>query len=196
MTDITPDAQFDNFFALFEQPVQFAVNQERLDQQLRLLQKRYHPDNLVADSKNTADSAQAKQQSEQASALINQAYQTLRDPDSRASYLLDIAGQAQNLEHSIADLDFLEDAMQMRMDLDDAIEGKELAVLKQLNPQITVRLNKQSERFDSAYQSQDWQTAIDATQKLKFLVKLDADVTTGLDEVASAEHLDDDDLYV
>ncbi|WP_457857184.1 Fe-S protein assembly co-chaperone HscB [Psychrobacter pulmonis] len=196
MTDITPDAQFDNFFALFEQPVQFAVDQERLDQQLRLLQKRYHPDNLVADSKNVADSAQAKQQSEQASALINQAYQTLRDPDSRASYLLDIAGQAQNLEHSIADLDFLEDAMQMRMDLDDAIEGKELAVLKQLNPQITVRLNKQSERFDSAYQSQDWQTAIDATQKLKFLVKLDADVTTGLDEVASAEHLNDDDLYV
>ena len=196
MTDITPDAQFDNFFALFEQPVQFAVNQEHLDQQLRLLQKRYHPDNLVADSKNVADSAQAKQQSEQASALINQAYQTLRDPDSRASYLLDIAGQAQNLEHSIADLDFLEDAMQMRMDLDDAIEGKELAVLKQLNPQITVRLNKQSERFDSAYQSQDWQTAIDATQKLKFLVKLDADVTTGLDEVASAEHLNDDDLYV
>ena len=195
MTDITPDAQFDNFFALFEQPVQFAVNQERLDQQLRLLQKRYHPDTLVADSKNVADSAQAKQQSEQASALINQAYQTLRDPDSRASYLLDIAGQAQNLEHSIADLDFLEDAMQMRMDLDDAIEGKELAVLKQLNPQITVRLNKQSERFDSAYQSQDWQTAIDATQKLKFLVKLDADVTTGLDEVASAEHLNDDDLY-
>ena len=196
MTDITPDAQFDNFFALFEQPVQFAVNQERLDQQLRLLQKRYHPDNLVADTKNAADSAQAKQQSEQASALINQAYQTLRDPDSRASYLLDIAGQAQNLEHSIADLDFLEDAMQMRMDLDDAIEGKELAVLKQLNPQITVRLNKQSERFDSAYQNQDWQTAIDATQKLKFLVKLDADVTTGLDEVASAEHLNDDDLYV
>lgn len=196
MTDITPDAQFDNFFALFEQPVQFAVDQERLDQQLRLLQKRYHPDNLVADSKNTADSAQAKQQSEQASALINQAYQTLRDPDSRASYLLDIAGQAQNLEHSIADLDFLEDAMQMRMDLDDAIEGKELAALKQLHPQITERLNKQSERFNSAYQSQDWQTAIDATQKLKFLVKLDADVTTGLDEVASAEHLDDDDLYV
>lgn len=196
MTDITPEAEFDNFFALFEQPVQFAVNQERLDQQLRLLQKRYHPDNLVADTKNAADSAQAKQQSEQASALINQAYQTLSAPDSRASYLLDIAGQAQNLEHSIADLDFLEDAMQMRMDLDEAIEGKELAALKQLQPQITERLNKQSERFDSAYQSQDWQTAIDATQKLKFLVKLDADVTAGLDEVASAAHLDDDDLYV
>lgn len=38
MTDITAEAQFDNFFALFEQPVQFEVNQESLDQHLRLLQ--------------------------------------------------------------------------------------------------------------------------------------------------------------
>lgn len=193
MTDITQEAQFDNFFALFEQPVQFDVNQESLDQHLRLLQKRYHPDNVAKD---LTDTAQAQQQSEQASALINQAYQALSAPDGRASYLLDMAGQAQNLEHSIADLDFLEDAMQIRMDLDDAIEGKDRAALQQLHPQITERLAKQSKRFNGAYQNQDWQTAIDATQKLKFLVKLNADVTTGLDEIATSEHSDDDDLYV
>ena len=193
MTDITQEAQFDNFFALFEQPVQFEVNQESLDQHLRLLQKRYHPDNVA---KNSTDTTQAQQQSEQASALINQAYQALSAPDSRASYLLDMAGQAQNIEHSIADLDFLEDAMQMRMDLDDAIEGKDRATLQQLHPQITERLTTQSKRFNDAYQNQDWQTAIDATQKLKFLVKLNADVTTGLDEVATSEQSDDDDLYV
>ena len=193
MTDMTPEAQFDNFFALFEQPVQFEVHQERLDQHLRLLQKQYHPDNVA---KNLADTAQAQQHSEQASALINQAYQTLSAPDSRASYLLEIAGQAQNVEHSIADLDFLEDAMQMRMDLDDAITDKDRLVLQQLHPQIVERLTKQSDRFSNAYQSKDWQTAIDATQKLKFLVKLNADVTTGLDEVASADQADDDDLYV
>lgn len=193
MTDMTPEAQFDNFFALFEQPVQFEIHQERLDQHLRLLQKQYHPDNVA---KNLADTAQAQQHSEQASALINQAYQTLSAPDSRASYLLEIAGQAQNVEHSIADLDFLEDAMQMRMDLDDAITDKDRLVLQQLHPQIVERLTKQSDRFSNAYQSKDWQTAIDATQKLKFLVKLNADVTTGLDEVASADQADDDDLYV
>ena len=193
MTDLNSEAQFDNFFALFEQPVQFEVNQESLDQHLRLLQKRYHPDNV---NKNLANTTQAQQQSEQASALINQAYQALSAPDSRASYLLDMADQAQNLEHSIADLDFLEDAMQMRMDLDDAIVGKYRATLQQLHPQITERLAKQSKRFNDAYQNQDWQTAIDATQKLKFLVKLNADVTTGIDELATAEHSDDDDLYV
>ncbi|WP_288999342.1 Fe-S protein assembly co-chaperone HscB [uncultured Psychrobacter sp.] len=197
MTDITAEAQFDNFFALFEQPAQFEIDQARLDQQLRLLQKRYHPDNLMVDStKDVTSVTEAKQQSEQASALINQAYQTLKAPDSRAGYLLEMANQAHNLEHSIADLDFLEDAMQMRIDLDEAIEDKDRTTLTQLQPQITTRLSKQSERFSSAYQKQDWQTAIDATQKLKFLVKLNADVTTGLDEVASAEHSDDDDLYV
>ncbi|MGO3008143.1 MAG: Fe-S protein assembly co-chaperone HscB [Psychrobacter celer] len=197
MTDITAEAQFDNFFALFEQSAQFEIDQARLDQQLRLLQKRYHPDNLMVDStKDVTSVTEAKQQSEQASALINQAYQTLKAPDSRAGYLLEMANQAHNLEHSIADLDFLEDAMQMRIDLDEAIEDKDRTTLAQLQPQITTRLSKQSERFSSAYQKQDWQTAIDATQKLKFLVKLNADVTTGLDEVASAEHSDDDDLYV
>ena len=193
MTDITSEPQFDNFFALFEQPVQFEINQSSLEQRLRLLQKRYHPDNVA---KNQTDMVQAQLQSEKASALINQAYQTLSAPDSRAGYLLDMADQAQNLEHSIADLDFLEDAMQMRMDLDDAIEDKDLVALQQLQPQITERLANQSERFNNAYQNQDWQTAIDATQKLKFLVKLNADVTTGLDDVANSSYSDDDDLYV
>lgn len=193
MSDTIPEAQFDNFFALFEQPVQFEVRQDSLDQHLRLLQKQYHPDNVA---KNLADTAQAQQHSEQASALINQAYQTLSAPDSRASYLLEMAGQAQNLEHSIADLDFLEDAMQMRIDLDDAISDKDRLTLQQLHPQIVERLTKQSERFNTAYQNTDWQTAIDATQKLKFLVKLNADVTTGLDEVSTDQHSDDDDLYV
>ena len=193
MIDSTLEPQFDNFFALFEQPVQFEVAQDSLDQRLRLLQKRYHPDNVA---KNVADTAKAQQQSEQASALINQGYQTLSAPDSRASYLLDMAGQAQNLEHSIADLDFLEDAMEMRMDLDDAIGDKDVATLKQLHPQITERLAKQSASFKSAYESQNWQMAIDATKKLRFLVKLNADVVTAIDGISAATQLDDDDLYV
>ena len=193
MTDTIQETQFNDFFALFEQPVQFEVNQGSLDQHLRLLQKRYHPDNVA---KNLTDAKDAKQKSEQYSAIINQAYQTLSKPDSRAGYLLGMVDQAQNLEQSIADLDFLEDAMEMRMDLDEAIESQDLSALQQLHPQITKRLANQSERFNGAYQNKDWQTAIDATQKLKFLVKLNADVTTGLDNVSTDEHSDDDDLYV
>ncbi len=193
MTDLIPEAQFDNFFTLFEQPVQFELSQDSLDQHLRLLQKRYHPDNVA---KNLTDKAQAQQHSEQASALINQGYQTLSAADSRAAYLLDIANQAETIEQSIADLDFLEDAMEMRINLDDAINSNDHAALQQLHPQVSARLQNQSVRFTTAYQDKDWSVATDATQKLKFLVKLDADITTGLDNVAGAAQADDDDLYV
>ena len=193
MTDINQDAQFDNFFALFEQPIQFELSQDSLDQRLRLLQKRYHPDNVA---KNTSNQAAAQQQSEQASAIINHAYQTLSAPDSRAAYLLERVGHAEKLENSIADFDFLDDAMQMRIDLDEALVDNNLAALSELQPKVSERLQIQSARFKSAYTQQAWPNAVDATQKLKFLVKLDADITTGLDDLAHMQQDDDDDLYV
>lgn len=193
MTDITSEARFKNFFVLFEQPVTFELLQKNLDTQLRTLQKQYHPDNVIEDSENKAE---ALRLSEQASAFINQGYQTLSRLDSRAAYLLDLRGQAQTLEHSIADLDFLDDAMTMRMDLDDAINANSQAELQRLYPLITERLQMQSKHFVQAYDTQDWQSAIDATQKLKFLVKLEADIFIAVDDVANTVQTDDDDLYV
>lgn len=199
------DAKFDDFFALFEQPVQFDLSQLDLDNRLRQLQKRYHPDNLNShpdnlnsqdDLQSTSNTTSLPQSSDQTSALINQAYQTLSHADSRAAYLLELVGQSQTLEQSIADLEFLDDAMQLRIDLEDAIDDKARSALQSLHPQITQRLKIQSQRFTEGYQQQKWQQAIDATQKLKFLVKLNADITIALDELASSEQQDDDDLYV
>ena len=193
MTDLHSEAQFDNFFALFEQPLQFNVSQSHLDQRLRALQKRYHPDNV---SQDMSDSVQAKYDSEQASAMINKAYQTLRSPDTRAAYLLDISGQAASVETSIADLDFLDDAMDMRIALDEAINTHNLSALHVLRPQIAGRLETQADRFNNAYTQQQWLTAVDATQKLKFLVKLDADLISAIDDASKGSESDDDDLYV
>lgn len=193
MTDLHSEAQFDNFFALFEQPLQFDVSQSHLDQRLRALQKRYHPDNV---SQDMSSSVQAKYDSEQASAMINKAYQTLRSPDTRAAYLLDTAGQAASVETSIADLDFLDDAMDMRIALDEAINTHNLSALHVLRPQIAGRLETQADRFNNAYTQQQWLTAVDATQKLKFLVKLDADLISAIDDASKGSESDDDDLYV
>ena len=193
MTDLHSEAQFDNFSALFEQPLQFNVSQSHLDQRLRALQKRYHPDNV---SQDMSDSVQAKYDSEQASAMINKAYQTLRSPDTRAAYLLDTAGQAASVETSIADLDFLDDAMDMRIALDEAINTHNLSALHVLRPQIASRLETQADKFNTAYEQQQWLTAVDATQKLKFLVKLDADLISAIDDASKGSESDDDDLYV
>lgn len=181
-------AQFDDYFALFALPISFDIDVSQLDNSYRRLQKQYHPDKISATE-------QAKK-IDTLSAVINNAYQTLKAADSRASYLLELQDQADGLNNSIADFDFLDDAMTLRMDLDDAINGHDLPTLEQLKPSIAQRLQQQSQRFADAYQQQDWVNATDAAQKLKFLVKLNADVLAGIDTVANYNESGDDDLYL
>lgn len=166
-----------NFFELFALPTDFAINQQKLNEQLRTLQSQYHPDVVNA------------QKSEQMSAVINQAYQTLKSPDSRASHLLELIEQADKLQQSIRDLDFLDLAMDFRIELDE-INREQLPAL---NQRLQDWLEDIGNQFHQAYQQQDWQMAIDFTQKLKFLVKIDKDLSKKVDELAN---IADDDLYV
>lgn len=204
MTTDTPSVhssapQFNDFFALFAQPEQFDIDLPALERQYLALQKQYHPDQSMTAVKGDPNKAKSESRTpasaEASSALINHAYQILKSPDSRATYLLERQQQADTLNHSISDLDFLDDAMTLRMSLDEAIEDSDLPTLQELKPQISERLNDQSQRFDLAYRHQQWSEASDATQKLKFLVKLNADVLAGIDTVSNQGDLDDD-LYV
>lgn len=166
-----------NYFTLFSLPVAFHIDKERLDDQFRELQKRYHPDNAT----HTAELDVAATQ-------INQGYQILKNPDSRAAYLLELQQQTQGLEASIADRVFLNDAMQLRMDLDDASNTHHLDDLIQA---VTTRVDQNSRLFAQAYQTQDWQSAIFTTQKLKFLVKLQADIQAAYDKFDDPSQLED-----
>ena len=63
-------AQYNDFFALFNLPVQFAIDEAELDLQYRALQKQYHPDKLV-------ETTTASQQSETSSSGYSAAVQGL-----------------------------------------------------------------------------------------------------------------------
>lgn len=183
MSDNAPT--FANFFALFELPIAFEIDTTKLSERLRQLQSQFHPDKL---SGNESASLQ------QNSAVINHAYDILINPDSRANYLLELSGQELNVDHSIADLDFLDDAMEMLMALDDAESESDLPAITKLKTTVDQRIETQSHRFTEAYAQQDWSVAMDATQKLKFLVKLRKDMDIAIDN--SQQEADDDDLYL
>ncbi|ELA08552.1 co-chaperone Hsc20 [Moraxella macacae 0408225] len=170
-----------NFFDLFNLPTDFDLDQNALDNQLRVLQSLHHPD------VQTDRAVQAK--AEQMSALINHAYQTLKFPDSRAVHLLELVGQAYDLSQSIRDLDFLDLAMDLRIELDEA-SALDLPILIE---KLKLWINDISKQFHQAYKQQDWQTAVVLTQKLKFLLKIDKDIAKKMNELAK---LNDDDLYV
>lgn len=208
-----------NYFELMNVPQQYQIDIAKLQQTLRQLQSKFHPDNnldasvaeqnlsLSANADGSLRESIAKLSAlkhEQASAIINEAYNTLKSPDSRASHLLALKGISQSINQPIRDLDFLDDAMSFRIDLDDA-DSQSITLLSK---KLTEWLSNYQLAFDEVYQKIDnpaaaeanddalTKQAIDIIQKLQFLVKLQADVAKTTDELAKQNFDNDDDLYV
>ena len=104
-----------NDFELFGLPPQFAVDKVALDERWKALQREAHPDRHA-----TADAA-TQRRAMQWSVRINEAYQRLKDPIKRASYLCELNGESIGAENNTAmPAAFLMQQMQWREDLEDA----------------------------------------------------------------------------
>jgi molecular chaperone HscB len=75
-----------DYFTLFGLPASYTLSLEQLAVRYQDLQRQYHPDKFA--SAPAAEQLAAVQQS----ATINQAWQTLRHPLTRAEYLLSLHG--------------------------------------------------------------------------------------------------------
>lgn len=211
-----------NYFELMQLPVQFAIDEQRLQERMRQLQRQFHPDNLTNNSDGHTPKATAQPltndlpmlanlTAEQRSAVINEAYRTLASPDSRAKHLLALQGIEQPITDSIRDLDFLEQAMDYRMSLDEATS---LAAITSLKNDVQHWLHQYTEEFEQVYHTiangvvsdkaitneqiiHAQTTALQVLQKLQFLVKLSNDIDKKYDELANRSlNANDDDLYV
>lgn len=172
-----------NFFELFGLPVAFDIDQVALKNAFLHLQKRHHPDN------------NHDRHAHQNTALINQAFDTLNNSDSRAVYLLELSNIQFNADKSISDEAFLMQMMQYRMDLEDAIVDKDDEQIKAIGEQVGKLLLASAKQFKTSFDNQEWQTAQTQAQKLKFLSKLHNDCTNTLNQILTNK-TDDDDLYV
>lgn len=203
-----------NYFELMKLPQQYDIDITQLQQTMRQLQTMFHPDNHtgMADSGHLSATPLTDEitkklaalKPEQASAIINDAYNTLKNPDSRASHLLVLNGISQSINQPIRDLDFLDEAMSFRIELEDA----DVHSVKALNQKLTQWLSTYEHEFSTIYQKvaaenvdnqafERWVTqALSIIQKLQFLVKLQADVAKTTDELSKQDLGNDDDLYV
>ena len=110
-----------NDFELFGVPVQFAQDRLVLDARWKELQREAHPDKFAAQG------AFAQRVAMQWSVRINEAYQRLKQPLKRASYLCELGGAPINAETNTAmPPAFLVQQMEWREALDDAKTIKEL----------------------------------------------------------------------
>jgi len=107
----------DTDFELFDVPATFAQDRDVLDARWKALQREAHPDRFAAQG------AAAQRIAMQWSVRINEAYQRLKDPVKRATYLCELNGAPLNAEDNTAmPGDFLMQQMHWRESLDDVVD--------------------------------------------------------------------------
>lgn len=174
-----------NYFTLFGLAPAFVVDSQALATRYRELQRQYHPDRF-------AHQPEQQQEAVLATAHINTAYQSLLDPVKRASYLLELQGQAVNLSTSIADHDFLMSQLELREQLDEAETPQQLEALRL---EVQEWLESLAREFALDYADEDWLEARDTVRKLHFMANFLIDIKSHEDRLADDDwdDLDDDD---
>lgn len=157
-----------NYFELFGLPSQFQLDGSLLSSQFRELQKQFHPDNFATASER--DRLMAVQKA----AEINDAYQVLKNPISRAEYLLsqndvEIRGEQQTMQDPM----FLMEQMELREELEDISSSSDPEdALFDFESKVSKMFKQQLAATEQQLSDSDWPQAADSVRKLKFIAKL------------------------
>jgi len=115
-----------DFFEFLDLPRNLSIDAKDLEKRFYALSRQLHPD------LNSRKSQAERDQAEEATALLNDAYRTLRDPIARAEYLLKLEGFDVG-EQTTKDVppELLEEVFELNMALEEFNAGAE-ADLSQL----------------------------------------------------------------
>jgi molecular chaperone HscB len=157
-----------NHFELFGLPSQFQLDGSLLSSQFRELQKRFHPDKFAIASERERLLAVQK------AAQINDAYQVLKNPISRAEYILaekgmEIRGEQQTMQDPM----FLMEQMELREELEDIAGSSDLeSALFDFDAKVSKMYKQHLASVEQELNDGLWAEAADRVRKLKFIAKL------------------------
>jgi molecular chaperone HscB len=168
----------DDDFSLFGLPARQRLDNADLDSRRRDLQAKVHPDRF------TAEGAATQRLAMQWAVRVNEGYQRLKNPLTRAAYLCELRGVPVDAERNTAmPTDFLMQQMQWREALEEAqgladVEGLDADVARD----ETARLVELETLLDDTL---DTVTAAARVRALMFLARFRQDIERRLE---AAEH--------
>jgi molecular chaperone HscB len=170
----------DSHFELFQLPVQFSLDRDVLDDAYRTVQAQVHPDRFAA-----AGDAQ-KRIAMQWATRTNEAYQTLRDPLKRATYLLSLRGVDVGAENNTAmEPAFLMQQMEWRERIEDAAAAANIgeldALLVELRDEERLRFTKLAALLDSGAD----QAGGEAVRQLMFIERVASEIGAQIERLES-----------
>jgi len=161
-----------NHFQLFDLPQRYRLDPAALDASYRSLQAAVHPDRHAQ-----GDDAQ-RRVALQASARVNEAYATLKDPVQRAQYLLRLHGvEAVGETDTALPVEFLEEQLERREAAEEARDAGDDRTLAGLLGDVRTAARDLQDRLgaelDDARAFADARTHV---RQLTFLAKLAQDL--------------------
>jgi molecular chaperone HscB len=170
-----------DFFALFQMPRRYAVDDARLEAAYRDVQARVHPDRFAHLPENE------RRVSMQWAAHANEAYRTLRNPLMRARYLLELTGHDPQVESNTAmPADFLMRQMTLREAIEEAREEGDVdtldVLLRKLRNEAKAMENTLTEDFDVR---NDYTAAAGRVRQLMFIDRLQEEIGGAIEVLES-----------
>lgn len=165
-----------NHFQLFGLPEAYRLDMARLDEAYRRLQNEVHPDRFAA----SGDSE--RRLSMQWATKVNEAYQTLKKPLSRATYLLQLRGKEPFAAgHTQFPAAFLMRQMEWREAIADARQSRDALALERLLRDLRNEAGELEARLAGELDdARDDEAGASLVRELKFMLKL-------IDEVGDAQ---------
>mgnify|MGYP000551148415 FL=1 len=114
----------------------------------------------------------------QQTSLINQAFQTLKDPVSRAQYMLKLNGLDIDSEtDTTMDAEFLMEQMEFRESIMDARDKSDpMAELDIMRAHLQQKMDKLMKEFTESFADDSYHAAREIVRKMQFIVKAKKEV--------------------
>ena len=160
-----------NYFALFGFSESFDLDMDQLSHRYRELQRKLHPDNFASATDKE------RRLSVQQASLVNDAFNTLKFPLPRASYLLKLRGFGIDAHDNTAmDPSFLMQQMELREQLGEVTSAKNpMTALEKTMESIKSAINTLLAKLASLFEKNDkagHEAAVKIVQQLQFFYKL------------------------
>ena len=167
-----------NYFELFDMEASFFINENVLKKSYQLEILRFHPDKFATKSESE------KLQALQNTSLLNSAYNSLKTPLGRASYLLKLVGvDPFDEKDTVMDEGFLISQIEFREKLETIEEEKDSLGLEDFIEQVDSFIDEKIGLISEAFNlSSDFQVIKMHVRELKFFDQLYKEANALLDE--------------
>ncbi|MCS5592043.1 MAG: Fe-S protein assembly co-chaperone HscB [Gammaproteobacteria bacterium] len=166
-----------NYFELFSLDAGFAINLTSLEQAYQSQISIFHPDNFVTNSDKEKSIAL------QNTSLINTAYDTLKAPLLRATYLLELQDiNAFDEKDTQMDMAFLMNQIALREQLESLEINKDELGLDDFIEQVSQKVTQNIEQISQLFEIKELDKIKNLVRELKFYTQLNTQANQLMDE--------------